>query len=236
MFFVILSSLLVILFSIIFVRKKINSFHNIQPIDGFNYESFKNKKIWIIGSSSGCGKSTLSLILSNVLEIPCLHMDEVRFVKNKSGFCIKPVEEKMKMINEFLENNDKWVIESHVKQSDDILLNSIDILIWLDIPLYICLYRVLKRSLHRVWFKEKLFNTENREDILTVLKLWSNDSILTATFRWYSKSQTQNEMIYKKYKGTSFHIQNYKTLNASLDSFSPNHTFSDLLKFRNFAK
>ena len=73
-------------------------------------------------------------------------------------------------------------------------------------------------------------------NLFTVLKLWSNDSILTATVRWYSKSKKQNEMVYKKYKGTSFHIQNYKQLNVSLDSFSPNHTFSDLFKFRNFAK
>ena len=206
-----LLSLVIVIFVTILFQQL---FDSNEPIEGFNYDSFKKKRIWIIGSS-GSGKSTLSLMLSQVLNIPCLHMDEVRFKKNTPGFVLKTADEKLKIVNNFLENNDYWLIESTIKEANEYLLNNVDILIWLDLPLHICFFRVLKRTFHRILYNHKLFNSENREQLKNVLKIWSDDSILTYTIRYYSIRKSSKEAIFKKFEGISFHITNYKQLNVS---------------------
>ena len=69
----------------------------------------KNLKIQIIGYS-GSGKSTLAKKLGIHFDIPYLHLDNVQFYGDWEE---RSKEEQNKIVDEFLENNDSWVIDGN---------------------------------------------------------------------------------------------------------------------------
>ena len=65
-------------------------------------------KIQIYGYS-GSGKSTLAHDLGAKLGLPVLHMDTVHFLP---GWQVREMDEKRRMIEEFMKNDD-WVIDGN---------------------------------------------------------------------------------------------------------------------------
>lgn len=63
----------------------------------------------VILGNSGSGKSTLAKRLSQHYGIPLLHLDAVNF---DSGWRERPLEEKLPIVSNFMENVD-WVIEGN---------------------------------------------------------------------------------------------------------------------------
>ncbi len=98
-------------------------------------------KIAIIGSP-GSGKSTLALQLHNILHIPLFHLDQYFW---KPGW-------QRPDYNEFVETHydlcdrDSWIIEGMAMRVSEYRFFQADVIIFLDIPLYICLYRIFKRA------------------------------------------------------------------------------------------
>lgn len=66
-------------------------------------------KIAILGHS-GAGKSTLAERLGKKHGIPVLHIDTIQFLP---GWVVRPQEEKMRLMREFLDANDQWVIDGN---------------------------------------------------------------------------------------------------------------------------
>lgn len=94
-------------------------------------------KIAIIGYS-GSGKSTLARFLAQKYALPCLHLDTIHHLP---GWKERSQEESQKIVKEFLDKHDGWVIdgnysklhyEERLTQADQIVLmlfNRIDCLI-----------------------------------------------------------------------------------------------------------
>lgn len=99
-------------------------------------------KIAVIGNA-GSGKTTLAFTLHEKLSLPLYHLDQ---------YCWKPgwkkVEfETFKHIHDDLCHKDSWIVEgSYYKLLAHRAMHA-DIIIYIDIPTYICLWRVLKRAL-----------------------------------------------------------------------------------------
>ncbi len=98
------------------------------------------KRIMIIGQP-GSGKSTLARALGKVLDLPVVHIDRIHW---KSGWIERTGAEKDVMCAE-VHSRDRWIFEGGRSQTWAERLDRADTLIWLDFPLLVRAWRVLKR-------------------------------------------------------------------------------------------
>ena len=95
----------------------------------------------IVIECGGAGKSTFSRELSNKLYIPVYHLDKLFWNK---GWIETPKAEFNKKIEEVI-NKDKWIIDGNYIRTIDIRAKKADTIIFINMPTYICLYRIFKR-------------------------------------------------------------------------------------------
>ncbi|WP_319531484.1 topology modulation protein [uncultured Cohaesibacter sp.] len=111
-------------------------------------------RIVILGCA-GSGKSTLSRALSDKLGLPIVHLDRLYWnanwqMKDKSDFTQNVAE----AINE-----ECWIMDGNYLSTAPARLASADLTIFLDTPRWLCLTRVIKRTL--IYYKR------NRPDMPT---------------------------------------------------------------------
>lgn len=98
-------------------------------------------KIAIIGNP-GSGKSTLASQLHAILGIPLFHLDQYFW---QPGWQQPDYDEFRKKHHQLCDKND-WIIEGMAVWLLEYRIRQADRIIFLDIPLYICLYRIFKRA------------------------------------------------------------------------------------------
>ena len=107
-----------------------------------------NQRITIIGYS-GSGKSTLAQKLGMIFECEVLHLDCVHWLP---GWREREAAEMNEMVSEFIDSHDSWIIDGNYYSSScyDKRMENATQIIYLKFPVYICLYRVIRRYfLHR---------------------------------------------------------------------------------------
>ncbi|MFQ3543844.1 DNA topology modulation protein FlaR [Halobacillus rhizosphaerae] len=108
------------------------------------------KKIHIIGSV-GSGKTTLARELSSKLDIPYYELDNVVWIRKKSGDIRRTEQEREEYLNSII-LSESWIIEG--VHNEDWVSNSLhnaDMIIFLDTRYSIRTYRIIKR-----FIKQKL--------------------------------------------------------------------------------
>ncbi|MEM8555099.1 MAG: hypothetical protein AAGF71_09795 [Pseudomonadota bacterium] len=100
------------------------------------------QRIMIIGQP-GSGKSTLARMLGEALDLPVYHMD--RDVYWLPGWEERPLEDRLTRIDAIV-TQDAWVFEGFNSATFHIRGARADTLIWLDVPLVIRLFRVIRRN------------------------------------------------------------------------------------------
>lgn len=99
-------------------------------------------KIAVLGYS-GCGKSTLAARLGKKHDIPVLHMDTIQFLP---GWVVRPMEEKQRLMLEFLDGNDQWVIDGNYSALyQPRRLAEADQIVLMEFNRFACLFRAWKR-------------------------------------------------------------------------------------------
>jgi adenylate kinase family enzyme len=98
------------------------------------------EKIVIIGSP-GAGKSTLARNLHSILNVNVIHLDRVFW---ESGWKEKPRETRIDILHQIVQEK-QWIIEGTYLDASEPRLNASDTIIFLDIPLYVCLVRVIRQ-------------------------------------------------------------------------------------------
>ena len=104
------------------------------------------KKIIVAGVSAGAGKSTFAAKLAVKLDMPVYHLDSYYW---KPGW-VEADREEFIASQQTIVKEDQWIIEGNYMSTFDIRMAEADTFIYLELPLRICLYRVLKRWLTNI--------------------------------------------------------------------------------------
>ncbi|NIA71703.1 DNA topology modulation protein FlaR [Pelagibius litoralis] len=99
------------------------------------------KRVMIVGGP-GSGKSTLANLLGSRSGLPVFHMDHIHW---KSGWIERSKVEKDQLTHK-VHMLDRWIFEGGHSRTYDERVERADTFIWLDFPVWIRLWRVLRRS------------------------------------------------------------------------------------------
>lgn len=98
------------------------------------------QRIVIIGSS-GSGKSTLARQLGETLNLPIIHLDKYFWHPGWIGTPPQDWAEKVRQ----LAAKESWIIDGNYRSTLDIRIQMADTVVFLDLPHWLCAWRVTKR-------------------------------------------------------------------------------------------
>lgn len=101
------------------------------------------QRVMIIGPC-GSGKSTLSFALAKRLGLPLIHMDKLNW---QPGWIDSPDDVLLARVEEAV-SGDRWLIEGNYGGTMAPRLARADTVIYLDYPVPLCFWRMLKRVWH----------------------------------------------------------------------------------------
>lgn len=102
------------------------------------------KKIMVMGISAGVGKSTFAQKLGEKLDIEVYHLDTLYW---KPGWIEASLEEFSSKQEQILTSKDSWILEGNYSSTYDLRIQHADTIIYLELPIRVCLYRVIKRRI-----------------------------------------------------------------------------------------
>ena len=126
-----------------------------------------------VAGTSGAGKTTVGRALAERLELPFVELDalchEANWQEAPDDVFRKRVEAAIAAAP------DGWVIDGNYgRKLSDLVLERADTLVWLDIPLNVCLRRLSRRTWSRIVRRAELWNG-NRESLRTAF--FTRDSL-----------------------------------------------------------
>ena len=138
------------------------------------------RRVVVIGSG-GSGKSTLAAALARRLGVPHVELDALFWGPGwrASGDTPEGMASFKKRV-ELATAGDGWVADGNYSPVRDALWPRADTIVWLDYPLAVVLWRLLRRTLRRSLTRELLWGT-NRESLR--LSFLSRDSLLLYVLR-----------------------------------------------------
>ena len=100
------------------------------------------KRVIVLGSG-GSGKSTFARRLGEITGLEVVHLDSVFWRPNWER---TPKDEWEETVKE-LAGRDSWIMDGNFGGTRELRLRACDTAILLDLPRYLCIYRVLKRAI-----------------------------------------------------------------------------------------
>ncbi|MGM0874098.1 MAG: topology modulation protein [Bacillota bacterium] len=104
------------------------------------------KRIMVMGVSAGVGKSTFARRLGEIVDIEVYHLDAL-FWKPE---WVEASLEEFAVGQQEIVTLDQWIIDGNYSNTYDIRIQHADTIIYLELPLHVCLYRVFKRWLFNI--------------------------------------------------------------------------------------
>src|SRR6185503_13393223 len=98
------------------------------------------RRVLVIGSG-GSGKSTVAAQIGELLDLEVNHLD--KFYWNPGWVETQP-DEWIKKVTELV-NRDSWIIDGNYSGTLELRVRKCDTIVFLDLPRFICLWRIVKR-------------------------------------------------------------------------------------------
>lgn len=140
-------------------------------------------RIAIVGTT-GSGKSTLGERLAARLDVPFVDLDALNW---GPGWTPSPVPGFRRRAAAAL-SGERWVVAGNYRELRDIVWGAADTLVWLDFPLPLVLWRLLRRTLRRVVTQEELWGG-NRERLRA--QFASRDSLFLYALRTHYRRRRE---------------------------------------------
>ena len=141
--------------------------------------------------TAGSGKSTVGKRIAERLNVPYVQLDELFW---KANWTESTDEEFFPKLEKALSADD-WVLDGNYTRTIPIKWKRVQMVVYLDLPFHIVLYRIIKRSLLRGIKNEELWHG-NKE---TVWKhLFTRDSMILWTIRYFPKNRKRYTELFEK--------------------------------------
>ena len=134
---------------------------------------------------TGSGKSTLAAQLAERTGLPWHHVDDLTWAP---GWVQVPDDEQRRRI-EAIVAGDAWILDTAYSRWLDVVLPRVELIVGLDLPRRVSLWRLLLRTVDRAWTKRPVCNG----NVETWRKVFSTDSILVWHFRSFAGKQRRFE-------------------------------------------
>ncbi|ETW03414.1 hypothetical protein H310_04881 [Aphanomyces invadans] len=148
-------------------------------------------RIAIMGVTSS-GKSTLGTTLSKKLDIPFIESDALLWAPNwqKAADYVEKVTEAT--------SGPTWVMASASSSVRKMVLSRANVVVWLDYPLWLVLWQLVRRSVSRWWTRELLWGT-NYETLWVHFKIWSDDSLVYWLFKTFWRRRREYPLLFQEH-------------------------------------
>jgi adenylate kinase family enzyme len=141
------------------------------------------KRVCLIASASGNGKTTIGRMLAERLGVPFYELDGLYHGPNWTP----ATREEMLAKVEPIVASEAWVIDGTYRGLiGDIVPESAELVVWLDLPIHVWLPRLVRRSARYVIGKQELWSG-NRERLRDVLH--PTNSVVIYALRNYRKTR-----------------------------------------------
>jgi adenylate kinase family enzyme len=116
-----------------------------------------------VAGASGSGKTTTSRAIAEMLGLTQVELDALF---HGPGWTSPPKDEFQRRVAETLDALDGWVADGNYGgYLGPLVLQRAELLVWLDLPLSICLRRIWTRTWRRIRTREELWESKNRETL-----------------------------------------------------------------------
>lgn len=133
-------------------------------------------RVQVIGSSNS-GKTTLGARLAKALHADFVDLDALNWLPNWVGLNETDPAELRRRFRDATAG-ERWVAAgSYSNNSQRAFWSRLDAVVWLDLPLPLLVWRLLRRSWRR-WRRRELLWGTNVERFWPVLRFWRRDSLL----------------------------------------------------------
>jgi adenylate kinase family enzyme len=140
--------------------------------------SGRPRRVVVIGTS-GAGKTVLSRRLAASLDVPHVELDALFWLPGWR----EPTDADFRAnVEAAIDGDGGWVVDGNYSRAQDLVLARADTVVWLDLPMWTCLWRVLRRAISRAHSGELMWGT-NRERWRTVIGPGSLSSWVITTHR-----------------------------------------------------
>ena len=129
------------------------------------------RRISVVGLS-GSGKTTVARQLARLVDAPHVELDALHWIY--PDWAEPPDEEFRAAVRRALAD-DAWVVEGNYRKARAVYWPQVEMMVWLDLPLWVTTWRALWRSLRRVGSSEPLWGTQResfRHSVLSCESPW----------------------------------------------------------------
>jgi adenylate kinase family enzyme len=133
--------------------------------------------------------------LAQVLSFTCIEMDAIYWKPNWSP---RPLEEFRALVEKAIAA-ESWIIDGNYSKVRDLIWKRATHIIWLNLPFYLVLGRVFRRTVRRIVSQQELFSG-NRETWR--LMFLSRDSILWWMIGTYYRRRREYRAFFEQDRGT----------------------------------
>jgi adenylate kinase family enzyme len=139
------------------------------------------RRVAVVASASGNGKTTFGRALAERLGVPFHELDALHHGPDWTEATAEELRAKVEPIV----CTDAWVIDGAYRgKLGDLVLERADLVVWLDLPMYVWLPRLVRRTAQRIIRGEELWNG-NRERLRNVLH--PDESVVFYALRGYRR-------------------------------------------------
>lgn len=118
------------------------------------------RRVAVVGSTAS-GKSTFAARIATRLGVPHIELDALFWGPKWTP----PDDDDFRAIVRREASAEQWVIDGNYSRFLPITLERADTVVWLDLPLRTCLWRVIARTVRRARTGENLWASGNREEL-----------------------------------------------------------------------